>query len=62
MIGEKIIQFLLLTVFLPLYLAWKALSWFVTSVFKEASNKIVKIVGSGLAISIIVLTVQYFMV
>ena len=59
---EKLIQLFLPIVFLPLYLTWKALSWFATSVFKEAGNRIVKIVGGGMAISIIVLTLQYFTV
>lgn len=34
--------------------------WFVVSVFKEAGNKMVKIVGGAIALAVLAFIVQYF--
>lgn len=47
-------------IFLPFYGAYLLLKWFIVAVFKETGNRLVKIVGGALAISIIGLVAQYF--
>jgi hypothetical protein len=57
---ERVISILLNIIFTPLWLLWRSLSWFTASVFKETGNRLVKIVGGALAISIIGLATLYF--
>lgn len=57
---ERVVSILLNIIFIPLWLLWYTLSWFIASVFKETGNRLVKIVGSVLAVSIIWLASQYF--
>ena len=60
MIRDQIITVLLNVVFIPIWLCWRTLRWFMVSVFKETGTRLVKIIGGLLAISIIGLATQYF--
>lgn len=62
-IGEQILSGVFIALWLlsrPFVWTYSLLKWFIVSVFKETGNRLVKIVGGALAISIIAFVVQYF--
>lgn len=61
--GEQVLNGIFIALWLlsrPFRWVYSLFKWFIESVFEETGNRLVKIVGGMLAISIVTLVTQYF--